>query len=242
MITGAGAEGLSLKNVRTVHIMEPYWNKVRTDQVKGRAIRICSHSELPYDEDPELNERTVEIFTYISVFGKEMLNTQKVDKTLVMMDGSKTTDQYIQNLANAKDQISSAFLMAMKQGAIDCQLNYSENFSETEKIQCYAQIGSLSEFLYDPRLQEDIEKTAIQGKAVAAPEGAAPKAAASTAVKDIPKKGITIAKKEYIVAEHDGSSWIYAFTNDGLKEKLGELIRDPATGKAKGVKWLSEKR
>lgn len=47
MITGAGAEGLSLRNVRTVHIMEPYWNKVRTDQVKGRAVRICSHSDLP---------------------------------------------------------------------------------------------------------------------------------------------------------------------------------------------------
>jgi hypothetical protein len=37
MITGAGAEGLSLRNVRSVHIMEPYWNKVRTDQVKGRS-------------------------------------------------------------------------------------------------------------------------------------------------------------------------------------------------------------
>lgn len=47
MITGAGAEGLSLRNVRTVHILEPYWNKVRTDQVKGRAVRICSHADLP---------------------------------------------------------------------------------------------------------------------------------------------------------------------------------------------------
>ena len=35
MITAAGAEGISLKNTRYVHIMEPYWHPVRTDQVIG---------------------------------------------------------------------------------------------------------------------------------------------------------------------------------------------------------------
>jgi hypothetical protein len=59
MITQSGAEGISLSNVRQVHIMEPYWNKVRTDQVKGRAIRICSHADLP----PE--DRIVDTFFYI---------------------------------------------------------------------------------------------------------------------------------------------------------------------------------
>ena len=39
MITKAGAEGLSLYNVRTVHIMEPYWNKVLTDQKNGTLLR-----------------------------------------------------------------------------------------------------------------------------------------------------------------------------------------------------------
>jgi hypothetical protein len=61
-ITSAGAEGLSLKNVRRVHIMEPFWNHVRTDQVKGRAVRICSHIDL------DLAERNVEVFTYCAVF------------------------------------------------------------------------------------------------------------------------------------------------------------------------------
>ena len=64
-ITGAGAEGISLKCCRSVHIMEPYWNKVRSDQVKGRAIRICSHQDLPYEE------RDVEIYTYYTVFSAE---------------------------------------------------------------------------------------------------------------------------------------------------------------------------
>ena len=39
-------EGLNLFNIRQVHIIEPYWNKVRTDQVKGRARRIESHINL----------------------------------------------------------------------------------------------------------------------------------------------------------------------------------------------------
>ncbi len=61
-ITSAGAEGLSLQNVRAVHIMEPHWNDVRMAQVKGRAIRICSHKAL------EPKERNVKVYTYISTF------------------------------------------------------------------------------------------------------------------------------------------------------------------------------
>ena len=62
IISGAGAEGISLTCVRQVHILEPYWNYVRIDQVFGRAIRMNSHSELPPDD------RTVEQYLYISSF------------------------------------------------------------------------------------------------------------------------------------------------------------------------------
>ena len=56
MITASGAEGISLKNVRYVHITEPYWHPVRIEQVIGRARRICSHKNLPEQY------RTVEVF------------------------------------------------------------------------------------------------------------------------------------------------------------------------------------
>ena len=39
IISSAGAEGISLKCVRQVHILEPFWNYVRIDQVLGRAVR-----------------------------------------------------------------------------------------------------------------------------------------------------------------------------------------------------------
>ena len=79
-ITSAGAEGLSLKAVRGVHIMEPYWNTARTQQVKGRAVRICSHMDLPP------SEQNVEIYTYCTMIPEEALLAQAVDKTLERSD------------------------------------------------------------------------------------------------------------------------------------------------------------
>ena len=43
MLTSSGSEGITLRNTRYVHIIEPYWHPVRTEQVIGRARRICSH-------------------------------------------------------------------------------------------------------------------------------------------------------------------------------------------------------
>ena len=40
MITQSGSEGISLKNVRQVHLLEPYWNMIRMDQVIGRAENL----------------------------------------------------------------------------------------------------------------------------------------------------------------------------------------------------------
>jgi hypothetical protein len=60
IISGAGAEGISLTCVRQVHILEPFWNFVRIDQVFGRAIRLKSHDEL----DPK--DRNVEEYVYLS--------------------------------------------------------------------------------------------------------------------------------------------------------------------------------
>ena len=67
MISASGAEGIDLRNVRYVHILEPYWHPVRIEQVVGRARRICSHQDLR----PEL--RTVEVFMYLMVYSPTQL-------------------------------------------------------------------------------------------------------------------------------------------------------------------------
>ena len=50
IITKSGAEGLDLKGVRNVIILDPPWNKASLDQIIGRAIRYKSHEHLPPDQ------------------------------------------------------------------------------------------------------------------------------------------------------------------------------------------------
>lgn len=107
MISPAGAEGISLNNVRQVHLMEPYWHEVRMTQMIGRAIRQCSHKNLP------LEDRIVTVFRYKSV------RSNSGDKW--------TTDQYIEDAARAKDGLIQSFLDAMKEASVDCVLNRTHN-------------------------------------------------------------------------------------------------------------------
>ena len=216
MITGAGAEGLSLRNVRTVHIMEPYWNKVRTDQVKGRAVRICSHSDLPYDKDPTKNERTVEIYTYQSVFDPAM----EIDETIMKKDEGRTSDEHIFGLASAKEAVSSDLLNLVKSGAVDCELNQSEN---DEGLMCYALDGTMNEFLFDPRLEEDKE-TSDQKVRLIAPVHAE----VNTVAKPFSKGGV-----EYFMVFDEATRKQLFYLRDDTKREtpLGELVKDPTSGK-----------
>lgn len=154
MITGAGAEGLSLRSVRAVHIMEPYWNNVRVQQVKGRAIRICSHSDLPEEE------RFVNIYTYIMKFKDTMKDVRSGEGTqfysLLTSDNNKTTDEHILNLSNEKEKLNNEFLHELKRAAVDCPLNIAENYTTEEPIGCYVlnvSDAQASQFLFDPRIE-----------------------------------------------------------------------------------------
>lgn len=183
-ITSAGAEGLSLKNVRAVHIMEPYWNDVRTAQVKGRAVRICSHAEL----DPA--ERTVDVFTYVSVFSEKAQMTPlgetgqilesirnrdsiTTEEALVLKlpvpKGAKqyvlTSDLRLWFISNYKKALINNLQTIMKQSAVDCKLNKNEN----KELQCasftstgepktpQSLIGKIGDFLYDPDFETDLK-------------------------------------------------------------------------------------
>lgn len=144
MITSSGAEGINLRNTRFVHIVEPYWNMVRIDQVVGRARRICSHEDLPE------NLRTVQVFVYISKMTNDQLvkniemKTQDTSKLEypVKKDGGVikmervpfSTDQYLFEIAQIKDSINTKILTAVKETAIDCSLY---NTNPEEPLVCY---------------------------------------------------------------------------------------------------------
>jgi hypothetical protein len=114
MITQSGAEGISLKNVRQVHIMEPYWNDIRIQQVIGRAIRAKSHLALPKDE------RRVETFMYVTTLTDEQ---KQKSRTLALHDKGQTSDEYILNIAERKATINNNLLQVLKNAAADCNMN-----------------------------------------------------------------------------------------------------------------------
>lgn len=67
------SEGLTLKCVRQVHLVEPCWNESRINQVVGRAVRYKSHELLP-----EI-ERTVTVLKYVAIpeTGTESIDSEK---------------------------------------------------------------------------------------------------------------------------------------------------------------------
>jgi len=68
-------EGVDFKNVRQVHILDPWWNDSRIQQIIARGIRLCSHKDLP----PE--ERVVDVFIHLSTLGSaEKLFELKIRK------------------------------------------------------------------------------------------------------------------------------------------------------------------
>lgn len=150
MISQSGAEGISLKNVRRVLIAEPFWNKVRIDQVIGRAVRTGSHLALP----PE--DRNVQVFMYTSCFTEQQLRD---NFTLQRLDHSITSDQHIFNIAEQKSQIIQHFLDMLKQASIDCLNNATKNGMLESGMQCYAFPINMSDDVsaFSPYIQHDIE-------------------------------------------------------------------------------------
>lgn len=94
-------EGVSLLRVRHVHLLDPYWNNSRTEQIIGRAIRFCSHKDVP------LNERNVTVNHYVST----------------LPDSNEIgIDEYIHKIANVKKVTVHLFKQLLMKFAFDCDL------------------------------------------------------------------------------------------------------------------------
>ena len=141
----AAAEGITLADVRRVHIMEPYWNPAIIEQVIGRAIRICSHRKLP------LEERTVVVKLYMTVFSPEQATTsegfnivpiRRNDMTLKRYEGTEpretfmTSDEYLYEVSYEKGRIIKNISHLLKQSAVDCEIHRKLHSKEKPVIQC----------------------------------------------------------------------------------------------------------
>lgn len=102
--TPAIKEGISLYRVEQVHVLEPTWNWSKLDQIIGRAVRFCSHKDIPKDD------RVVSVYLYIATFPNQ-----------------KTIEQHIFELAIKKREMIKQFDTILKQYSIDKELFLLQN-------------------------------------------------------------------------------------------------------------------
>ena len=130
--TRVSGEGINFFRIRQVHILEPWFNMGRIEQIVGRAVRNCSHSDLK----PE--ERNVEIFQYASTpfVGK---STTKKDRE------TETIDERNYRFSENKDFIIKQIERLLKEHAIDCMLNKNANLNSKRVASSKKLLTSLGE-------------------------------------------------------------------------------------------------
>jgi hypothetical protein len=112
------SEGLDFKRIRQVHILEPWYNLSRHEQIIGRAIRNCSHMDLP------MENRNVEIFQYAAILNPQSKGIKK---------GTETVDLKYYRFAEDKDRIIKKITRILKESAVDCNLFKNYNVMKTNK-------------------------------------------------------------------------------------------------------------
>ena len=168
MITSSGSEGINLRNTRYVHIMEPYWHPVRSEQVIGRARRICSHKALP------IALQSVEVFVYLMVFTETQLKSDEAIE-LKQKDLSKaiprlpqTSDQYLYEISEIKAGLTKQLTDAVKESAFDCYI-YSNgkcvNFGDPTNEK-FAYVPDYADQQNDTTMQANREKIEWVGKTI----------------------------------------------------------------------------
>ena len=223
-ITSSGAEGITLKNVRNLFIIEHHWSEIRIDQVIGRVSRFNSHIALPEDE------RTVEVHKYVTTFDglEEKLgdsNSKLLFDQLVKLkvrDRNKTTDEYILDVAYKKKRIADEMLELIRNSSIDCSLNY------TNTSQCRLEyIHAKNQIPFVPNFNENLKflekkKVNRDEKKINLKKTVIPKR------KWIPskyhEKTVFIDKKTFEAYEKKGDNYVPLKFILNLKEKVFKIL------------------
>ena len=128
-------EGVSFKNVKQVHITEPWWNESRIEQILARASRYCSHSSLP------ANEQYVDIYRHYSVF-PTAAGTRDEDVAAALGEignadwqGLSTygIDQKMLMSSLKKHAINNDLELILKSSAVDSEINKNGNIVRLEE-------------------------------------------------------------------------------------------------------------
>lgn len=143
IVSKTGAEGLDLKNVRHIHITEPFWNYARIEQIIARGSRFKSHILLK----PE--EQNIQPYIYLS---KHPSNYTGKDYA-----GELSTDEelWISSLNNKKliDEFSTAII----ETSIDCSIHYDSFKEDIKKKYSCKVCAPNNNLLYNTDIYKDIK-------------------------------------------------------------------------------------
>ena len=101
------SEGVDFRYVRQIHILDPWFNMSRIDQVIGRGMRVCSHSLLPFEH------QNTTVYLHVCRYAD---NTQE------------TVDEYIYRAIVEQKGIAIAKVKKiLMESAMDCSLEHAVN-------------------------------------------------------------------------------------------------------------------
>ena len=173
LISMAGSEGIDLKFVRQVHILEPWYNMNRLEQIIGRGVRNFSHKDLDFDK------RNVQIFMYATLLDgeesekekrkikrdknrelKQLKNRDNNEKNNGDNSGEKeeenddeeAADLYVYRIATYKAIQIGKVSRILKDNAVDCVINNDQqNFTQANMK------TSVKQILYDGTIINDFK-------------------------------------------------------------------------------------
>lgn len=114
-------EGVTLYNIREIHILDVYYNLGRVDQVMGRGMRYCTHYALTNRNN---------VFPKVEIY-----------KYVIGLAGELSSEERMYQKAEQKYMLIKETEMIMKEEAIDCPLLRNGNVFPEEREK-YANCGT----------------------------------------------------------------------------------------------------
>ena len=105
LISQAGSEGLDFKAIRQIHILEPWYNMNRNEQIIGRGVRNFSHKDLPFEK------RNVQIFLYGTILKNAL---------------EEAADLYVYRVSEIKAVKIGKVTRLLKETSVDCIINHEQ--------------------------------------------------------------------------------------------------------------------
>ncbi len=153
LVTSTGAEGLDLKNIRHIHVMEPYWHWARIAQVLARGVRMGSHLALPE------SERNVQPYIYLSDYPPADIisKLKEIEHIQKQMAKEDTTDVTLYKKSVNNQKLIDSFLEAAQEASIDCPIHYGDPSSKKDNSKHCLMCMPTDEPLFIDDLDKDIK-------------------------------------------------------------------------------------